>query len=243
MKIAAIGDIHCRVYTHDLIETLFVDIQKKADVLVITGDLTDAGLPEEAHTLADQLKHISVPVLAVLGNHDHENGKEHEIKAILTDAGIIVLDANAYEIGDVGFAGAKGFCGGFGKNLMQPFGEKAMKKFVQTGIDEALELESVLARLECKHKVAILHYAPIKATLEGESPEIYPFLGSELLETALDRRGVDLALHGHAHHGTPHGHTSRGIPVFNVSRYVLEHHYKRDYCVFDLENDDGPSMI
>lgn len=234
MRIAAIGDIHCRIYSHDLVEKLLPGIHQEADVLIVSGDLTDTGLVEEAEVLADQFRRLTLPVIAVLGNHDHESGKEAEIKSIMIRAGVIILDATAYEIGDIGFAGTKGFCGGFGKNMIQPFGEKAMKRFIETAIDEAVELENVLARLECEHKVAILHYAPIKETLEGESPEIYAFLGSDRLGEVLDRREVSVAIHGHAHHGSPAGHTAGGVPVYNVSRYVQTHYFQRPYYVFEL---------
>jgi uncharacterized protein len=236
MKIAAIGDLHCRIYTNTLIDSLLPDIQNQADVLIMTGDLTDTGLPEEADTLVNQLRQLRLPVITVLGNHDFENGKEDEIKAILRKAGIILLDSSAFEIGDIGFVGTKGFCGGVGKNLLQPFGEKAIKRFVEAGMHEAVELESVLARTECKRRVAVLHYSPIKETLQGESTEIYPFLGSEHLAAAIDRQGVDFVLHGHAHHGSPEGRTAGGIPVYNVSRYVLDQHFKRNYCLLEISN-------
>ncbi|HEY9086969.1 MAG TPA: metallophosphoesterase [Anaerolineaceae bacterium] len=234
MRIAAIGDLHCRVNTPDLVAGVLPDVKKSADVLLITGDLTDRGLPEEARCLAKQLSALTMPILAVLGNHDHENEQEEEVAQIFTDAGIIMLDNTAYEIDNVGFAGTKGFCGGFGRNVIQPFGEKALKKFAQTGMKEAVALEIVLANLECEQKVAVLHYSPVRETLEGEPPEIFAFLGSEHLAIALDRQGVDLAVHGHAHHGAPEGRTPGGVPVHNVSRYVQEQHFGRCYKVFEI---------
>jgi Icc-related predicted phosphoesterase len=234
MRIAAIGDLHCRINTPDLVAGILPDVKKQADVLLLTGDLTDRGLPEEAHSLVQQLSALSLPILAVLGNHDHESEQEEEITRIFTEAGIIMLDNTAYEIDNVGFAGTKGFCGGFGRNVIQPFGEKAIKKFAQTGMKEAVSLEVVLANLECEHKVAVLHYAPILDTLQGEPPEIFAFLGSEHLGVALDRQGVELAVHGHAHHGAPEGKTAGGIPVHNVSRYVQEQNFGQSYRVFEI---------
>lgn len=241
MRIAAIGDLHCRVNTPDLVAGVLPDVKKNADVLLLTGDLTDRGLPEEAECLVKQLSALSMPILAVLGNHDHESECEDELTQIFIDAGIIMLDNTAYEIDNVGFAGTKGFCGGFGRTMIQPFGEKALKKFAQTGMKEAVSLEVVLANLECEHKVAVLHYAPIPETLVGEPPEIFAFLGSEHLGIALDRQGVDLAVHGHAHHGSPEGKTAAGVPVHNVSRYVQEQHFGQCYRVFEVGRDSSES--
>jgi Icc-related predicted phosphoesterase len=235
MRIAATGDIHCRVDTKELISQLLGEIQKEADVLVLTGDLTDTGYPEEAEVLLPQLQMLGIPVVATLGNHDHESGKAAEIKHMLREGGVMILDGTVVEIGGVGFAGTKGFCGGFGENLVQPFGEEALKTFIHTGIDEAIALENALARLTtCRHRVAVLHYAPIKGTLIGESPEIYAFLGSSRLANAIDRRGVDVIFHGHAHHGCPDGRTAKNIPVHNVSRFVLLNHTGKPYSVVEI---------
>ncbi len=232
MKIAASGDIHCRVDTRGLIEDLFGEIQSIAEVLVLTGDLTDTGLVEEAEVLLEQLKELAIPVVATLGNHDHESGKANEIKHLLREGGVCILDGTVTEIGNVGFVGTKGFCGGFSEHMVQPFGEEALKSFIRTGIDEAITLENALAKLnECPRRVAVLHYAPIKETLEGESPEIYPFLGSSRLANALDRRGVNVIFHGHAHHGCPEGRTKGEIPVHNASRFVLMRHTGKPYCL------------
>lgn len=243
MKVAAIGDIHCRVTTLDIVKKLLPNIREEADALVITGDLTDTGLPEEAELLADQLQELRMPIMTVLGNHDHESEKEDEILSILRQRGIIILDGGeVYEIGDVGFVGTKGFAGGFGKNLVQPFGEKSLKKFVRAGIKESVDLEVAISKMVCKHKFVVLHYAPIKETLIGEPPEIYAFLGSERLGVVLDRQNVDVAVHGHAHNGTPEGRTPGGIPVYNVSRYVQEAHNQRNYCIIDIGSEIKPEM-
>jgi uncharacterized protein len=235
MRIAAIGDIHCRKETSDIISSLLDDIESKADVLVLAGDLTDTGLPEEAEVLARQLSMLSVPIIAILGNHDHQSGKPEEVTQVITEAGIILLDGGVYEIGPVGFIGTKGFAGGFGQNLVQPFGEQALKSFIMAGIDETLILENALAKLtECEKKVAILHYAPVKETLQGEPQELWPFLGTSRLSDVLDRRKVDVIFHGHAHHGSPTGKTESGTPVYNVSRFVQEKHTGVPYCIVEI---------
>jgi Icc-related predicted phosphoesterase len=235
MKILATGDIHCRLDSHDLIQKLVGELERGYDVLLLAGDLTDNGLPEEASVLAKQLNGFGVPVLAILGNHDHEGGKPEEITALMRDAGVIMLDGTGFEVGTVGFVGTKGFCGGFDENLVQPFGESAMKTFIRASIDEALVLENALSKLQhCQNKVVLLHYAPVKATLIGEPPELFPFLGTSWLADSIDRRGADLVLHGHAHHGSPFGRTRGNIPVHNVSRFVQLEHTGKPYCLIEL---------
>jgi uncharacterized protein len=235
VRIAAIADIHCRIHSEELIGQLFHNIGQEADVLVIAGDLTDNGLPEEVATLIEGLQQLTIPILATLGNHDHESGKAEELVDMCTSAGITILNGTAHEIDKVGFVGTKGFCGGFGSCMIQPFGEDVLKTFIRTSIDEAMNLENALAKLtDCQHKFAILHFAPIKETLEGESPELFPFLGSSRLANALDRQGVDVIVHGHAHHGSPFGRTPGDIPVYNVSRFVLNRENGRSYCLIDL---------
>jgi Icc-related predicted phosphoesterase len=234
VKIAATGDLHCRVNSGDEIRNLLHTMAAEADVLTITGDLTDNGMVEEADTLLEQLKGFHIPILTTLGNHDHQNGKAGEIVKRLVSAGVEVLDGTSCEIDGVGFIGTKGFCGGFGKDLVQPFGESALKSFIQVGIDEAAVLENSLKKLTSKHKMAILHYAPIPDTLVGESPQIYPFLGSGRLADALDRYPVDVIVHGHAHNGSPHGKTPGGIPVHNVSRFVQARNHGRPYLIIQL---------
>ncbi|HZW03579.1 MAG TPA: metallophosphoesterase, partial [Anaerolineaceae bacterium] len=192
MKIAAIADIHCRVTAEDEIATLLGEVRQSADLLIIAGDLTDNGQTEEAQLLVSLLRRLAIPVIAILGNHDHEAGLADEIVETLTGGGVIVLDGTVYEIGPIGFAGTKGFCGGFGNCIVQPFGEKALKKFVQVGIEEAINLENALAKMHCEHKIVMLHYAPIPDTLEGEPPELYPFLGSTRFANAVDRQGADV---------------------------------------------------
>ena len=191
-------------------------------MLVLCGDFTDYGLPEEARVLARELTAaVKIPVIAVLGNHDYEAGKQDEIREILLDAGVTVLDGEATEIQGVGFAGVKGFAGGFGRGALGPWGEQAIKHFVQEAVDEALKLEAALARLRTQQRVALLHYSPIRGTVEGEPPEIFPYLGSSRLEEPINRYRVSAVFHGHAHRGTPEGRTSTGVPVYNVAMPLL----------------------
>jgi Icc-related predicted phosphoesterase len=164
---------------------------------------------------------MKLPVIAVLGNHDYEGGQAPEIRRILNEAGVTVLDGEATEVHGVGFAGVKGFAGGFGRGALGPWGEQAIKSFVQEAVDESLKLESALARLRTPHRIAILHYAPIRATVEGEPPEIFPYLGSSRLEEPINRYRVNAVFHGHAHRGAPEGRTATGVPVFNVAMPLL----------------------
>jgi Icc-related predicted phosphoesterase len=218
VRVAAVGDIHCGKNSHGLIRPLFENAEAFADVLVLCGDLTDYGLPEEAIVLVEELSVASkMPIVAVLGNHDFESGREDEVKRIFVDAGIIMLDGDAVEIRGIGFAGARGFAGGFGRGTLGSWGEKTVKAFVQEAVDEAMKLESALARLRTASRVAVLHYAPIQATVENEPPEIFPFLGCGRLEEPINRYPVTAVVHGHAHNGSPDGRTAAGVPVYNVS--------------------------
>lgn len=221
LRIAAIGDIHVSKTSQGAFQPLFTQINTAADVLVLCGDFTDYGLPEEARILARELTAIKIPVVAVLGNHDFEAGRPQEIREILVDAGVNVLDGEAIEIEGVGFAGVKGFCGGFGRGALGPWGEQVIKQFVQEAVDEALKLEAALARLRTSQRIAVLHYAPIRATVEGEPLEIFPYLGSSRLEEPINRYRVSAVFHGHAHRGSPEGRTATGIPVYNVAMPLL----------------------
>jgi Icc-related predicted phosphoesterase len=221
VRLAAVGDTHIRKTSHGALQSLVATINDGADVLLLCGDLTDYGLPEEAHVLAKELASIRIPMVGVLGNHDFESGQQLEVCKILTEAGLHLLDGESIEINGVGFAGAKGFVGGFGRGTLGAWGEKGIKTFVQEAIDESMKLESALARLRTPQRIAVLHYSPIRETVEGEPLEIYPFLGTSRLEEPLNRYPVNAVFHGHAHHGAPEGHTSKGIPVFNVSMPLL----------------------
>ena len=228
VRVAAVADVHCTKTSQGVLHPLFTEMAETADVLVLCGDLVDYGLAEEAHVLVAELSATAkgkTPVVVVLGNHDFEGGQPEEVKNILCDAGVIVLDGDAVEVQGIGFAGVKGFCGGFGRRLLEPWGEPMIKAFVREALDETLKLESALARLRTPHRIALLHYSPIQATVEGEPPEIFPFLGSSRLEEPINRYEVSAVFHGHAHHGTPEGRTSANVPVYNVSLPLLRRVY------------------
>jgi Icc-related predicted phosphoesterase len=225
MRLAAVGDLHVTRQHVGILRPLFAQVEGRADVLLLCGDLTDYGLPEEAHVLAKELAPVKVPILAVLGNHDYESGHAAKVTEILSEAGVRVLDGDTVEIEGNGFVGVKGFAGGFGRGTLGPWGEPAMKAFVKEALDEALKLESALARLRTERRVALLHYAPIRGTVEGEPEEIYAFLGCSRLEEPLERYPVTLAFHGHAHRGALEGRTRVGTPVYNVAMPLLRRHH------------------
>ena len=221
IRIAAIADLHVSKASLSTFQPLFSQITTSADVMLLCGDFTEYGVPEEARILGRELSTVKVPIIAVLGNHDYEAGKHEEIRHILADAGVIVLDGEATEVHGVGFAGVKGFAGGFGRGALGPWGERVVKQFVQEAVDESLKLEAALARLRTERRVAVLHYSPIRGTVEGEPPEIFPYLGSSRLEEPINRFRVDAVFHGHAHRGTAEGRTATGIPVYNVAMPLL----------------------
>jgi Icc-related predicted phosphoesterase len=221
-RVAATGDIHCKRTSRGELRGLFAAASEAADVLLLCGDLTDRGLPEEAEVLAGEAAFsLRIPALAVLGNHDHETGDPGAVKRILATAGISVLDGEGAEMADVGFAGVKGFAGGFGDRALGPWGEEAIKRFVREAVDEALKLETALGTLTTRHRIVLMHYAPIEETIAGEPAVVYPFLGSSRLEEPINRRGATAVFHGHAHHGRPEGRTSAGVPVYNVCLPLL----------------------
>jgi Icc-related predicted phosphoesterase len=223
VRIGAVADVHYGRDKDARLRPLFEWAGSRVDVLLLGGDLTDFGLPEEAEPLARDLADVvRVPVVAVLGNHDFEGGKEQEVAALLRGVGVKVLDGDACEVAGVGIVGAKGFGGGFGRGTLEPWGEAGVKAFVREAVDEALKLERALARLHARPRVALLHYAPIRDTVVGEPEEIFPFLGSGRLAEPLDRYGVSAVFHGHAHRGAPEGRTAGGIPVYNVALPVLK---------------------
>ncbi len=224
VRVAAVGDIHLGRAAHGpSVHTIFAQVAERADVLALCGDLTDRGDPEEGRQLGRALASVGVPVVAVLGNHDHESGKADELGRILTDSGVQVLDGgDAFELHGIGFAGVKGFAGGFGRRALGPWGEEAIKLFVREAVDEALKLETSLSKLRTERRVALLHYSPIVGTVEGEPREIYAYLGSSRLEEPLIRYPVDVVFHGHAHHGTLEGKTVGGVTVYNVSLSLLQ---------------------
>lgn len=232
VKIAAVGDLHVGEINTPKYQTLFEEISQKADIFVICGDLTQRGSLTDIHLFVEQLKSCTIPVVMVLGNHEFERGKQKEIRAILKENRVNILQGEAIVIHDIAFAGVKGFGGGFGDKLVAPFGEEIMKAFAQESVNEALALERALTSVQSiEKKIAVLHYSPIRATVIGEHTDIIPFLGSSRLEDPIDRYHVDMVFHGHAHHGVHEGKTVQNIPVFNVAYDIMttlhkDHPYK-----------------
>jgi Icc-related predicted phosphoesterase len=223
VRVAAVGDLHCTKTGQGAFQPLFSYINDSADVLLLCGDLTDYGLEEEAQILAREITAaLKIPTVAVLGNHDYESDRPHEVQRILAEAGVQVLDGESCEIRGISFVGVKGFVGGFGERALEPWGEESIKRFVHEAIEEALKLERAIARLHTPQRLVLMHYSPIRATVEGEPPEIFPFLGSSRLEEPLNRYPVTAIFHGHAHHGQPEGQTQSGVPVYNVAMPLLQ---------------------
>ncbi|HKT81705.1 MAG TPA: metallophosphoesterase [Vicinamibacterales bacterium] len=225
IRIAAVGDLHCTRTSHGVYQALFARIADSADLLLLAGDLTDHGHPEEARVLARDLSAIKLPIVGVFGNHDFESNQQDEMRRILADQGITILDGDACESNGIGIAGVKGFAGGFGQRALGAWGEAMIKSFVHEAVNEGLKLEAALRRLRTSRMVVLLHYAPIQQTVVGEPLEIYPFLGSSRLEDPVSRYPVTLVFHGHAHRGQPEGRTRTGVPVYNVSHSLLERLY------------------
>ncbi|MEW5686112.1 MAG: metallophosphoesterase [Pseudomonadota bacterium] len=235
LKVAAIGDLHVGENAHQPYRELFARIGQEADVLVLCGDLTNFGKTPEAEILAEDLRACTIPVVGVLGNHDYECGQPGEVARILHEAGMRVLDGEAFEIEGVGFAGCKGFIGGFGRHMLSAFGEPEIKSFVQASVDENLKLESSLRMLRSERIVVVTHYSPVIETVEGEPPEIFAFLGSARMGETIDRfEGVKCALHGHAHRGAHEGRTTGGVPVYNVARPVLNRDLGVEFALFEV---------
>jgi Icc-related predicted phosphoesterase len=241
VRFAAVGDIHVTKDAAGQLRAFFARASEQADALLLCGDLTDYGTADEARVLVEELASVTVPIVAVLGNHDYESGTPEVVCKALKDAGVRVLDGEACEIEGVGIAGAKGFAGGFGRGSLGAWGEPAIKMFVQEALPEAMKLESALAKLRTRRRLAMLHYSPVAATVQGEPPEIFPFLGSSRLEEPLLRYPVDAVFHGHAHRGTIEGKTISGVPVFNVAKPLLQR--KRPdqppFLVFEVPREDA----
>jgi Icc-related predicted phosphoesterase len=233
--VAAIGDLHVTEHGEHQFRDVFAAMSDSADVAALCGDLTNFGKVSEAELLAEDLKSLTIPTVAVLGNHDVEAGETEEVLRILAQAGVTVLDEQAVVIQGVGFAGVKGFLGGFGRGELGAFGEDAIKVFVDEARNEARKLENALRSLRTDRVVAVLHYAPVPETVEGEPLEIYPFLGSSRLADAIDRfDNVKAVVHGHAHRGRYQGATPRGVPVYNCARFVLEAELDRPYARLEI---------
>jgi Icc-related predicted phosphoesterase len=234
IRIAAVGDVHIDRDVLGRFRPALEELPGRADVLLLAGDLTRHGTEAEAKCVATEFGGLGVPVIAVLGNHDHHCDEVPGVVAALTDAGITVLegDSTVVDVGGVrlGVAGVKGFGGGFAGRCASEFGEPEMKAFVRTTGVVADRLGAALRDLDCDVRVALTHYSPVPDTLAGEPLEIYPFLGSYLLGQAIDSAPTALAIHGHAHHGSERGRTPGGVRVRNVAHPVI----KQAYSVFNL---------
>ncbi len=222
VRIAAVGDFHCGPDDVGVYRELFARVNEEAEVLVLTGDLTRWGALAEFKVVIGELADVTVPIVAVLGNHDYESGEVEEGSRMLRSRGVHLLAGDTFVLNQtVGFAGVKGFMGGFGRGMLTPFGEPETKSFVKATLNEVHALELALRRLATPVRVAVLHYAPIAATIAGEPEAIHPYLGTDRLAEPLDRYGAAVAFHGHAHSGTLRGTTPGGVPVFNVSLPLL----------------------
>lgn len=237
IRIAALADIHVDQTSQNGHAVLFETISQDADILLLCGDLTNHGLPEEGKALQQDLLRCTIPVLAVLGNHDHESNQSEAVKQILREARVTLLEDEPFEFNTIGFAGVKRFGGGFGEYMLAAFGEPAIKDFVKGARDEAEKLEIDLANLRRVEKTIVaLHYAPVAATCQGEPVELYPFLGSSLLEEVINRYTVSAVFHGHAHYGSPHGKTRTGIDVYNASYPLLQKlSPEKPYKIFEVK--------
>jgi Icc-related predicted phosphoesterase len=230
VRVAAVGDVHIGLEGAGMFRPLLTRLPDEADVLLLAGDLTRHGDPAEAEVLAGEIDGIGVPVVSVLGNHDHHSGCPEKVASVLEDVGVRILEGDAVILDvdgvTLGVAGTKGFGGGFTGACGSEFGEEEMKAFMRHSRHLAESLEAALAGLDTDLRVALLHYSPVDGTLEGEPLEIYPFLGSSLLAEAIDRAGADFAFHGHAHAGTETGTTPGGVPVVNVAYPVIRRPYR-----------------
>jgi Icc-related predicted phosphoesterase len=245
VRVAAVGDIHCTKSSQGALQPLFARMAEAADIMLLAGDLTDYGLPDEARVLARELTPLRIPTVAVLGNHDVESDKQDEVCRVLTDAGVTVLDGDATEINGVGIAGVKGFGGGFGPRALGAWGEHIIKQFVHEAINEALKLEAAMARLRTTALVALLHYSPVQKTVEGEPLEIYPFVGSSRLEEPINRFPVSIVVHGHAHRGQLEGATKTNVPVYNVAMPLLARSFpdRPSFRVFEVPVGEKPAAV
>jgi Icc-related predicted phosphoesterase len=235
MRVAATADLHFNPQSFAKLKDQFERVRNEADVLVLAGDLTNYGQPDEMEPLLNVLVRLRIPTVVVLGNHDYESGKQDELSRMIVSAGVKILDGTAYERDGVGFAGTKGFVGGFGRGMLTAFGEREIKQFVQVSIDEALKLERAMSQLRTSKRVVVLHYSPISETVQGEAAEIFPFMGTSRLAEVVDRHGADLVVHGHAHHGKIEGRTTTGVAVHNVAISLLQAQTPSSvYKIFDL---------
>ena len=235
LRIAATGDIHASEEHRARLVQAFAEIEAQADLVLLAGDLTTHGLDEEAMVLADACRRLeSLPVVAVLGNHDHHAGRAEEIADTLREAGVTVLERGhlIVDIGEleVGVVGTKGFVGGFPGAEIPDFGEALLREvYAETSREVAALEESLEAVAGCHRRVVLLHYAPTSDTLQGEPPGIWAFLGSGRLAGPIGAHRPDAVFHGHAHHGRPEARIGE-VPVWNVARPVTG----RDFALVEL---------
>ncbi|QQQ20121.1 metallophosphoesterase [Brevundimonas vitis] len=235
LRVAAVGDLHVNDTTKGSYRALFEQVSDDADVLCLCGDLTNYGKTAEVQNLLADLKACTIPMVGVLGNHEHECGQPEQVTQMLCDAGVKMLTGQAYEIEGVGFAGGKGFIGGFGRYMLSSFGESSIKAFVQEAVEDANGIENSIRMLRTERSVVLLHYSPVVDTVVGEPPEIHAFLGSSRLAETIDRYdNISLVVHGHAHRGAPEGRTNKGTPVYNVALPVLRTLGETPYRVFEV---------
>ncbi|HYX69077.1 MAG TPA: metallophosphoesterase [Terriglobales bacterium] len=235
MRIAAVADLHFSPQNYDRLREPMGRVRDEADVLVLAGDLTNYGKPAEMESLLNAILRLRIPTIAILGNHDYESGHQEELLRMMNAEGIKALDGTGYERDGVGFAGTKGFLGGFGRGVLTAFGEPEVKAFVQAAIDEALKLERALSLLRTPKRVVVKHYSPVIDTVRGEPAEIIPYLGSSRLAEVVDRHQANMVLHGHAHHGAADGKTTGGVPVHNVALPLIQAaDANKVYRIFDI---------
>ena len=235
LRVAAVGDLHVGESHDRPHRELFDRVHEDADVLCLCGDLTNFGKVREVEILLEDLRACQIPMVGVLGNHEHECGRPDEVTDMLCEAGVKMLTGQALEIGGVGFAGGKGFIGGFGRYMLSPFGEATIKTFVQEAVEDANHIENSIRMLRTERSVVLLHYSPVVDTVMGEPPEIHAFLGSSRLGETIDRYdNISLVVHGHAHRGAPEGRTNKGVPVYNVALPVLKTLGETPYRVFEV---------
>lgn len=236
LRVAAVGDLHVNEAAQHPYRDLFEQVGDEADVLCLCGDLVNFGKTREVEILLEDVKTCAIPIVGVMGNHEHECGQPEVVQSLLEDAGVqMISDGRAYEIQGVGFAGGKGFVGGFGRYMLSAFGENSVKTFVQAAVEDANQIETSIRSLRTERAVVLLHYSPVVDTVVGEPPEIHAFLGSSRLAETIDRyENVKLVVHGHAHRGAPAGVTNRGVPVYNVALPVLKTLGDTPYRVFEV---------
>jgi hypothetical protein len=242
IRIAAAGDIHASEATRERVTAAFASLAGAVDLVLFAGDLTTCGDPAEASVLADACRGSEIPVCAVLGNHDWHLNRTHEVVAVLTDAGVRVLERTSVRVDvrgqEVGVVGLKGFVGGFPDHVLPDFGEPLLRQVYAETTEDVAALERELAAIEgCDLRIVLLHYAPTTTTLEGEPRGIWAFLGSDRLAGPIAEHSPDLVLHGHAHAGTFEGFIGR-VPVYNVATYVTG----KDFWIFELGVEERPRV-